>query len=142
VRGYAAAERYKLIVDGDGTVAIWQISQRVWANGVGAGMVAVGAPAAEVIQSKRVSAVESENAADLPVANDSVNDRVGVVVKLLTAADRQLVSEIASEDVSLVVVAGSPVSLRVIDVLPIQAGRRNSARQCCPSQCRSSPANC
>src|SRR5580704_3895635 len=118
MRGNAAAERYELVLDGDGAVAVRQISQSVGADGVGAGMVTVIAPAAEVVEGESIPAVQRDNAADLPVANDGVDDVVDVVAELFAAADGELVGEITCDDVLLIVVTRSPVCIRVIDVLP------------------------
>ena len=95
VRGNAGTEGYELVLDGDRAVAIWQVRQSVRSDGVGAGVVAVIAPAAEVVQSESVPAVKSENAADLPVADDGVDDVVDIMAELFAAADGKLVGEIA-----------------------------------------------
>ncbi len=62
--------------------------------------------------------METQDPADLPVSDNRVDNRVGVLAELLAFAHRQLVAEVTGDDMRLVVVAGSPVGLGIIDILP------------------------
>ena len=59
-----------------------------------------------------------QNAANLPVADQSVDNFVGVTAELFAFAERQLVREVAADDVRVVVVARSPITVWLVDVLP------------------------
>src|SRR6266566_1312452 len=68
--------------------------------------------------------MQSDNSANLPVSNNSVQDWAHVVAELLTAAHRKLVSNVAAEDMGLVKETRSPVSTAVIRVLPARLPTR------------------
>ena len=105
----ASHGRHSLIENVHRAVAVRQIGQRIRPDAVGIVGIATHAPSSEVVESQSVSAVQGDDSADLPVAKNGIQRRVHVVAKLLAAAEWQLISDVAGQDVGLVVVARSPI---------------------------------
>src|SRR5215813_3875704 len=99
-------------------VTIGQVCESVRADTVLFVGVAPDAPAAKVVQGQGVASVQGDDSADLPIPQDRVQSGRHIVPKLLAAAEWKLIGHVAGHDVSLVVVARTPILARVIDVLP------------------------
>src|SRR5262249_7128323 len=99
-------------------VTVGQVCQSVRANAVRVVGVAPDAPAAKVVQGQSVAGVQGDDSADFPIPQDRVQGGRHIVPKLLAAAEWKLIGHVAGHDVSLVVVARTPILTRVIDVLP------------------------
>ena len=72
----------------------------------------------EIVMGKPVW--EAHDSAELPVAGDSVDERVHVFAEMAVAAEGQIVNDVGVLDVRDIVEAGAPFRFFVVQVLPVR----------------------